>query len=237
MENINHIEKIIDNLKPEHLAKGFNPIVICVDDIDHYTHSLSDDDIVASIKKANHIDYFKNRTTKNGIEALQGPESGYVISGIDKDSKYTNRLYSCTSIIAVGTDKKTGENISFISHQDPLTAVENVNFNNDIKRRVRELQARCQEGSVDIVLVGGQIQDEYEDVIYKLSDKIQEVAGFIPVVIGPKIDKKRHDNLFFDTKNRRAYLMRNGSQKDNVYNDTFRADNLDDMMSRWKNVK
>ena len=40
MENPNPIEKRINNLKPEHLASGFEPIMICVDDVDHYSDSL-----------------------------------------------------------------------------------------------------------------------------------------------------------------------------------------------------
>jgi hypothetical protein len=43
-----------------------------------------------------------------------------VISNINTQNKYSNRYYNCTGIVVIGKDKETGENISFLTHQDPL---------------------------------------------------------------------------------------------------------------------
>ncbi len=225
MENPNPIEKRINNLKPEHLASGFESIMICVDDVDHYDDSL--------MGMAERVDYYKNES--EGGSSLQDDERGYVISNISQDNKYTTELYSCTSVIAVGADKDTGNNISFLTHQDGFTINKNKNFDNDIKRRLEELKSRSVDGSIDIILVGGNTDDGvsylYTDTVSKLSQQIEEVSGFKPVVVGPKSVGYLYDNVLFDTKNRRVYLMRPPLHK--VYNDTFRADDLDEVAESW----
>lgn len=225
MENPNPIEKRINNLKPEHLASGFESIMICVDDVDHYDDSL--------MGMAERVDYYKNESGQSGY--FQAKDRGYVISAIDKESKYTDKLFCCTSIIAVGIDRETGDNISFLTHQDTFTINKDGNFDNDIKRRLEELKSRSVNGSMDIVLVGGNTDDEvsylYTDTISKLSEQIEGVSGFKPVVVGPKSVGYLYDNVLFDTKNRRVYLMRPPMYR--VHNDTFRSDDLDEVAESW----
>lgn len=226
METPKPINRIIENLKPEHLESGFEPIMICVDDVGHYDKSL--------MENAEYVDYFKNKTDKGN--SLQHRDRAYIISDISPGNKYTNELYSCTSIIAVGSDKQTGENISFMSHQDCVAVDEYDSFALDIKKRLNELKSKSQEGSIDIVIVGGMVNSKYvaknyEDTLSKLSAYIKEVAGFDPIIVGPKEHDFVKDSVLFDDKNRRIYLIRPNNHK--VYNDNFRADDLDIMSERW----
>lgn len=43
-----------------------------------------------------------------------------VISHTNSRNKYSNKYYNCTGLVVIGRDRETGENISFLTHQDPL---------------------------------------------------------------------------------------------------------------------
>jgi hypothetical protein len=69
------------------------------------------------------------------------------------------------------------------------------------------------------VIIGGKFIDDpnfkgrYLDLIKLLSEKVRKVLGFEPVVFEPKgKDEKKGksgaDNVYYDTENRRAFLLR-----------------------------
>ena len=116
-------------------------------------------------------------------------------------------------LIVAGIDKKTGENISFITHQ-PSSFSED--FTVDLKKRLNEMKERCRQGSVDAIIVGGISNSNelfkkiYVKTIHFLSKETRQTFGFEPVIVnGPKVlVPVTVDEVSFDNKNRRLYLIR-----------------------------
>ncbi|MFH1608766.1 MAG: hypothetical protein ABH951_01965, partial [Patescibacteria group bacterium] len=78
--------------------------------------------------------------------------------------------YDCTGVVAIGVDKETGENVSFLSHQNPAFFVENKNerknFREDFIESMKNLRERCVPSTVDVVIFGGQ----KEKIKFNLAD-------------------------------------------------------------------
>lgn len=219
-------------LKSEHLIEGVPAIMACIGTEDDYGPEIKD-----MKNSGENIDYSKNTTSKDG-DHLSDEDRAYVISGIDNGTKFTKNIYMCTSIVAVGIDKDTGENISFLTHQDYPSVDENINFETALKTRIKELTSRCVEGTVDIVITGGMLSQDFDYIkkMKKLDSIVVDVMGYSPVAVcGPKESGYYNDNIYFDTKNRRLYVVR---PKDSVvYNDSFIPSELDELNEKWKEKK
>ena len=105
-----------------------------------------------------------------------------------------------------------------------------------------ELKDRCHDGSIDVIIAGGQLVPEriqsmhYPKSLKNLNDVIVNTLGFEPVVAcGPKhIENNSYDDVYFDTENRRLYVIR---PKDSaVYNESFISKDLGDMNEKWKKL-
>jgi len=138
--------------------------------------------------------------------------------GIKKTS-FSESFKNCTGLIVAGIDKETGESVSFLSHEDPdyflryASATEK--FADDLRERIQELKDRCEEGTIDAVIVGGnyfsdrpKYRENYLMSIAVVSKEVKSVLGFEPVVItGPKTTSGQ-DDVFYDNSHRRLYIMR-----------------------------
>jgi hypothetical protein len=179
------------------------------------------------------------------------PHWAYVMSPVDSAHKFSMRYVDCTGIIAVGVDSKTGENISFLTHQNPnYIMFENENFLKDLDNRLEEIKSRCEEGTVDVVIFGGRFsnvkekidepnhpihgfnKDLYIGSIDIVAKEIKDKLGFSPTVIsGPKFNPGQ-DQVVFDTIERRMYFERIGDYDANFIRN-FDAEDLDEKKSEF----
>ncbi len=198
-------------MESEHLKEGIKPILASVGD-------LKQQDKQSEITL--------NRIVETGDDVSwseRNPGEFYVKSEINKNDKFTEGLIGCTSIIAVGKEKGSGEDISFLTHQSPIVLSYN-RFFIDIEKLLIELKKRSEEKTIDIVIAGGSIlpneQSEdyqvYQRLVRSISESVTKNFGFNPVVIaGPKIFSEE-DDVFFDSKNRRLYILRSFLNRDRV---------------------
>jgi hypothetical protein len=220
-------EKLSNPLKSEHLIESAKPIMACMgtpkqfkdnpgDEKEAFQNSNPDFEGTHSVNYYDDPEELKKKEFKNeGIET-------YVITTVDSFDKYSDGFRNCTGIVAAGKDKKTGEEISFMSHQDSrefLSGGIKDKFFADLKDRLAELKERSVEGTVDAVIVGGNyfeftssegesVKKHYLDSIDLLSKETSEVLGFEPVIIaGPKLTRG-DDTVFYSNKERKLYMMR-----------------------------
>ena len=142
-----------------------------------------------------------------------GGEQTYVISPITEKPLRTRGLRDCTSVVVVGTDAKTGEQISFISHQNPKEFLKDIKdrFTRDFNESLEELKNRCVPGSIDVVICGGRNNpsavEGYKNSLKTLSSAINERMGFVPTVIcGSK--NAGEDDIYFKPKDRQLHIVR-----------------------------
>ena len=221
----------------EHLAEGFKPIMACVGTREEYRKDI---DKLHSIEEISHnVDYSKDPKRLPEDFKNAGRET-YVISPIDGKPKFTEGLYDCTSLVAVGREKGSERELSFLTHQDPKKILVYLkdSFDMDLKSRLDELKEKCQEGSIDIVISGGQFYrgetGNYQETLKTLTSIVQEIFGFEPLVIcGPKNDLS--DDVYFDTEKRRLYVVR--PSYETLHNDVFKPSKINDMKDKWRGTK
>jgi hypothetical protein len=104
---------------------------------------------------------------------------------------------------------------------------------------LNELKSKCLEESIDVVIVGGQFNtspirmDEYRRSLEILNSIIKETLGFEPLVIcGPKGEETEYDDVCFDTKKRRLYVLR--PEDAQLHNDVFKPSEVEKMKKRWE---
>lgn len=228
---------------------GFNPIMVCVG----HERGLAD---IMEVGPDEHVEFedidLPNESIQNVTEgSLHSGEETYVISDISSTDKASFELYDCTGIIAVGVDKETGENISFLSHQTPEsllyddeTIIEK--FKRDLKNRLSQLNDRSKPNSIDIVVFGGNflpptanisVTKTERDYIGNYKKSIRLISGIVEgelnfeplVIVGPK-KNLGEDSVFLKTDKRRMYLNRN-REKTNI--ESFLPSQLDEVGSEW----
>lgn len=170
---------------------------------------------------------------------LNGGHETYVFSPLDGLDKYSREFFDCTVLVVAGVDKNTGENISWLSHQDPKKFLtdKKEDFIRDLRQRLLEAKEACEPGTIDATLVGGNYfskylhrekplhKKNYLDSVSLLSGEVEKVLGFKPRIInGPK-ETGGHDSVYFDNKNKRLYLMR---VKVNSQINSFTRDDISD---------
>lgn len=243
-------------LKAEHLKEGVPPIIAAVGTFGQFLknseglqkffkegdmHSLEID----SSRNSN-VDYFGNPRLmrKKGFEN-SGRET-YVISPVDNLDKFSVGFMNCTGLIAAGRDKETGENISFLSHQDPnyflRWGLKKHNFIRNLKTRLKELKERSEEGTIDAVIVGGNyLKDDnkfqkfkkwYLGSIKLLGEETSEILGFEPIVLsGPKF-VDGGDEVFYNNKERHVYLIR--PEVGDKSTEPYIAKNIGEQEKEWE---
>jgi hypothetical protein len=231
-----------DTLKSEHLAEGIRPIMACVGTRKQYGQEIAE---ILDIKSVgHHSDYHGHPMTLNerGFRADSSDmgKPTYVISPIDEKPKFTENLYDCTSLVAVGRDEVSGIEVSFLTHQDPKRVLRGQKdiFEADLKETLEEFKDRCLPGSVDIVIAGGKITlmspKNYGDSLNMLDSLVKKVFGFGPLVIsGPKGAYDYEDDIYLNTQGRRLYIVRPDDGE--LHNDVFKPSRLDKKQEEWKN--
>ena len=198
-----------------HLTPGVKPIMACL-------FSLEDSsDKFSSTERASIYERF-NPELDDVENVIYDNENRYVISPVNEKRKFVGELNDCTSLIVTGIDKKTGNNVSFLTHMDPKKFLYEKRdaFLADLQQRLSEIKERCLPGTIDAVIVGGkylpvvvnnkriETKQNYLDSIKLVSDETQKVLTFKPPIInGPKMTDGS-DNICFDTTNRQLYFMR-----------------------------
>jgi len=232
-------------LKSEHLAEGIRPIMACVGAGKKYAKEIGEISDATEIESpGSKIDWYAYPKESKDLDSKTAGERTYVISAIDEKPKFTRALYACTSIAAVGNDAGSGAEVSFLTHQAPVELLSQTtvdSFVTDLRSRLKELKEKCKAGTIDVVISGGMIynQDSYAESVKILDSLVKEVFGFSPIVIvGPK---KRDsswdqcDNIYFDTAKRNLYVVR--LSKSELYNDSFRASEVEAKEKDWKEKK
>lgn len=198
------------------------------------------DDYIFDMDKVQNVDFgaYPDVLDKNGFK--NDGKHSYVISPVDNKDKFSKGFVNCTGLLVAGKDKNTGEDVSLLSHENPghfLNGEKSEEiFSGDIRNRLNELKERCIDGTIDAIIVGGnyfkgnegenfweKYQDDYFRSVGALSKEVLNVFNFEPIVItGPKRGTGI-ENVFYDNKNRRLYIMRpevgNGSTESFVPSD------------------
>ena len=259
-ENIMKLSKK-NPLCSEHLKKGEKCIIACFGTFRDFEKTdpesckilLSPSSDETSAIEV--IDYDAKPSDGKNISAKTAGYQTYVISLISGRDKITRYLYDCTSVFAVGREKKTGKNISFLSHQDPKKFLKEryqKQFTKDLSESLEELKNRCVKRTVDIVISGGQypwkhsgaewswaeaeiFRALYRQSISLLSDIVMEVFGFEPVVIsGPK-KVERSDAIMCINKTRRMHIVK--PQVGESMTESFLPRNFGTQEEKWQQTR
>lgn len=228
-----------------HLNEGVSPIMACVWpfenlEVEHPKHSgkLNNNFSLSNLKD---LDWRNGTYGCKREDCITAGSGTFVMSAVDDSNKFSQGFHACTGLIVTGIDKKTGKNISFMTHQPPFSS--SPSFGNGLNKRFIEMQERCKSGTIDAVIVGGRYRNDemgasYIKMIKLLATKTQQFFGFEPTVInGPKTKEyefekeyKHHDNAYYDNEHRRLYFVRpkvNSNTKD------FVPSRVDGEKGRW----
>lgn len=230
-----------ETAKSSHLVEGFKPIIACVGTREQYGEETIK--TKGAEKVSHNVNYEGDPEDLNESGFENAGKFTYVISPIDAKPKFTEELIMCTSLIAVGCELGTGEELSLLTHQDPRKIVDKKRwvFISALTKKLEELKKRCSVGSIDVVIVGGQFNpddrtDDYRRTLAILNSVVREVLGFEPLVIcGPK--DYGGDDVYFDTPKRRIYIFRPNQDSNlnpNLFNDSFNAGDLGKMKEKWR---
>ncbi len=192
------------------------------------------------IRNATNVDMNAAGATLDGRGVLHDEMGGtYAISAVDSESKYTKGLQDCTCLVVSGISKKTGENISFLTHQDPkeFMGKHRNEFIDALEGQLDKIKLKCKARTIDAVLLGGKlfpdpnylgdkqkIRDEYLDPVALISSTVKDTLGFRPTIInGPKNKEDCSDEVYYVNNERKINLVRSNVKKMNkdfIYSDS-----------------
>jgi hypothetical protein len=239
--------------KQEHLKEGVPAIMACIGTHGQFRENPGAEEVAfremeSDVPGTHNVDYYGSPRMLAEKNFKNPKARSYVISPIDSLDKFSKSFADCTGLVATGYDKKTGENISFLSHQDPAYFLDDEtnrnSFISDLEQRLLELKERCSEGTIDAAIVGGnyfkaeehedneEYRKHYLDSIELLSNETAKILGFKPVAMtGPKTVTRGRDDVFYENKNRRFYISRpkvgDGSTQ------SFTPDTIKDQEEKW----
>ncbi len=227
-------QKTPNTLKSEHLKEGVLPIIASIgthEDFDEFIGS----DFFTEDREWDDVDYLASPDDLVRKNFKNNGRKSYVISPLDDLNKFSTQFRNCTGVVVSGKDKQTGKYLSFLSHEDPqfFTDPKNLEiFTDDLKKLLREVKEKCEEGTIDAVVVGGNhftslfdenddsdarkeqekqdafFRKKYQESIEILSREIFEMFRFEPVIIvGPKMTHGE-DYVYYDNEQRRLYIFR-----------------------------
>jgi hypothetical protein len=242
----------VDPMRNEHLTGEARPIIASLS-TDKYRYAETYDPITRKVfdedaQNAELVSFYKDQNYLEEQGMLNAGEQSYVISQISEKPKYSFEYHNCTGIAISATDIETGNQISFLSHQNPgsflpwykLSAYK---FDGDLSARIQEIRARAVPGSIDAVVFGGNMRKngkEYEDSISVLAGICKRNLGFEPVVIaGPSIPEGvgGGTEVYLDTEHRRLQIAR-PIQEGDATNKSFVPSQVGDrskeLLEDWK---
>ncbi len=242
------VKKPIDVKRGEHLIKGISPIMACVGEgtVEDFEKGIPD----KSTPNIHNIDFYgeSHELQKSGFK--NDVRESYVISPVDHFSKYSKKFYDCTGLVVAGKEKASGENISFMSHQNPnyFLRKKDEKFSSDLIKQIQLIKSNCESGTIDAVAVGGKYVKlkgffepyttpdtyikEYMKSIRFLQDIVKRELGFeLLIITGPKT-MPGADCIFYDNTHRKLYLMRESEDFDAVQ--SFSSSEIEERRKNWK---
>lgn len=165
-----------------------------------------------------HKEKLEERNQKNAGERT------YVISPVDTTNKESEGYTWCTGIVAVGKTKE-GTNISLLTHQAPYYIAKEpyrTKFIQDVTTELLELRSKSLPGTIDVIIVGGNVQQKEDIFGREMMDKkehndylkdvemltriVRDNLQIEPRVFGPNFYGLT--DIVLDTANRRLYMQR-----------------------------
>jgi hypothetical protein len=228
----------INTLHSEHLMNGECPIIACVEG--YYDNPVGYDGMIQETVR-DFIQRMKKEEKIHEEERTGG--LGYFVTSVSSEGKMSEGFLMCTGLVAVGKEKESKKNISFLSHEMPFAVLSkslSVEFFKDVSLRLFELKEKSVPGSIDVVIVGGQGTEygsydtqTYEKVIAGLKDIVKNEFGFEPtVIVGPKLPLG-DESLYFDTENRRLYISR--PKVGDATTESFMPKDINTQAKKWEN--
>jgi len=247
MEEGIKITKPTNDTKSEQLANG---IMICVgsyNDFGPIGRNALSEQFSEQLENVHNVNFYDSPDILKKKNFL-GEQLRWTISTVDNFNKFSEKLLDCTALVVVGKDKTTGENISFISHQNPFEILNDKigrKFNIDLKKRLTEIKERCKAGSISATIVAGkypkknmaspfatveEMRKDYLDSIELISNEIELTLELKPTIFnGPKF-VRNYDNIYFDNEKMRLYLMR---PEVNFNIESFSISDIDKEKKKW----
>ncbi|MEK7530975.1 MAG: hypothetical protein AAB573_03830 [Patescibacteria group bacterium] len=152
----------------------------------------------------------------NWFKRANWNEISHVVSIVDERPKASYGYIDCVGVAAVGTDKKTGKNISLLSHQSPrvLTDKKGQGFERDLTAGLKDLKERSKPGTVEVSIIGGQERKKWEtDNAYpRLAAQVHTITKSITgrkarVVVPPSGVDMEPQHAVLDTKRNRLHIF------------------------------
>lgn len=181
--------------------------------------------------------------SENGFK--HNGEGSYLISPIDEKDWFSDKYIDCTATVGIGRDVMSGKEVSFLSHQDPNYFIDggeeqSEEFVQSLKDSLIELNAKCEPGTVEIVLLAGIYDstnqdpdykhDRYTRSIMKLREIIQDTLGFDPTVVAGPSNTGSTD-VIVQTQKRKIFIQRDKQPED--FDKPFQANNLEQVEGDW----
>lgn len=238
--------ELINPVNPRHLKEGVSPIRACIGTPEQFKNKpgaekAAFDDEAQNLSGTHNVDYYGEPEDLTNKKFKH--DDDYVLSPVDNLDKFSKSFLNCTGIIVTGQDKETGKNVSFLSHQTPQCFLTNKDkrnrFTHNLKQRLVEIKKRSVKGTIDAVIIGGnysekwvRYQEDYLRSVKLLSAEAQKILGFEPLVMtGPKTLGGK-DNVFYDNKGRRLYIMR--PEVGDGTTESYSPNNIEKQKEKWK---
>jgi len=200
------------------------PIVACVGSEESF--DTGDRERLASLG-AEIVDYYASAELVRSREQRSGGANTYVISSISDTNKKSEEFRDCSSLVLIGKERDSGNNISILTHQDPSFLFGRRHgreaFVHDLDEVLASFASRTEPGSVDAVIVGGNsfkesidrddqspevYEKRYIDSVTLLGERVRTTFGVDPrVIAGPNMNAG-DTSVILDTHRRRLYVCR-----------------------------
>ncbi len=217
----------------EHLNEGIQPIIACVGtpkeyEAEDYSHGKLGYKSRPNIEFVNYNDepeYIEHKGQKHGETA----RNMYVISDLNNRDKFSGNYYNCVGTVIAGRDKTTGKDISILCHENSLLTDRELasirdKFCADLTESIRDIKNRCEDGTIDVVLFGGNYfnslpnEDHYPKIITLLNSLVHKELGFdATVVSAPKPDWNGSDQAYYENGTRKLYIMKPKSLNEGAF--------------------
>lgn len=251
--NFNFLEKVKrKGDSTSEIKKGFKPIIACIVDPESLDSSTKKTLLLIE-KNGQFIDWDAEEPFWKENNISNAGKESYVLSECNDRDKYSKRYQNCIGIVVVGEEVGSDRQISIMSHQCPRKIVGDIKekFIKDLIEKIEEIKSRSKEGSVDVVIFGGQIRNyndfvilgkhikRYNDFYYKesieLLNKIfTRKLNLKPTVMtGPnQHPREGPTEVHFDTQNRRLFIFR-PFQENNNLNQSYLPDDIKKQKKKW----
>lgn len=218
--------------------KGPKLIRVCIVDfkeIDDSTKII----INSMVKDGINVSYFGSKDYYKEKNMKSDGFKTYAISECNNKNKFSDSYLDCTGVIVAGKNEK-GEEVSFMTHQDPesiFSKKHQLNFIKDLATTLDEMKNLCIPGSIDVVMFGGNPRKNltnYEKSIKYIGIILQGKLGIDPTVLtGPNIDVSvMGADAFYNTKDRLLYIIRM-NQGTTRLNESYLASEFNEKRKEW----